>query len=449
MTLVLLLTAASGAWAADTYTITFSGFGNEACNKTVTDATLEYSETFNVTDVYANYINLGGVGGSNDYVSISKSPDDTKITITVKSAFEGTVNVTVYYQNENWDETQSDISVTCVKSAPTIEVTTNKAENDTVFTEAWFNMPAFDATAEYELVRDMAVDVTAEVTGRIRIAKVNNEYKPVNSSQLVPVVTDVLGNDSVKMKDVTDYIIVLQKKGENDEWVIPDGFSIGTFRYKLIGAGLYDGEAYSNEFELFEGFEVTVPAKEFATFYKNEPLYADAVTSADAELYTISSVTEGKAALSSAIETAPSNTPLLVYNNSDEEKTFLLIPASAEPNLALDVYEGFKGTLVAKTVSASDMADYDYYVCTGTAFVWVKDPGTIKANRCWLEMLKQQSVSVRAISIVFDDGEATGISDELRVKSEDSAIYTLDGRKVTRPAKNGVYIINGKKMVVK
>ncbi|WP_155808844.1 leucine-rich repeat domain-containing protein, partial [Xylanibacter brevis] len=31
-----------------------------------------------------------------------------------------------------------------------VEVTTNKAENDTVFTEAWFNMPAFDATAEYE-----------------------------------------------------------------------------------------------------------------------------------------------------------------------------------------------------------------------------------------------------------------------------------------------------------
>ena len=52
--LVLLLTAATGAWATDTYTITFSGFGNEACNKTVTDATLEYSETFNIASMSAS-----------------------------------------------------------------------------------------------------------------------------------------------------------------------------------------------------------------------------------------------------------------------------------------------------------------------------------------------------------------------------------------------------------
>ena len=137
--LVLLLTAATGAWAADTYTITFSGFGNEACNKTVTDATLEYSETFNVTDVYANYIMLGGVGGSNEYVSISKSQDETQITITVKSAFEGTVNVTVYYMNENWDESERNISVTCVKSAPAITVEWNASTKT-----GTFSMPGSD-----------------------------------------------------------------------------------------------------------------------------------------------------------------------------------------------------------------------------------------------------------------------------------------------------------------
>ncbi len=140
MTLVaLLLTAVGGAWAADTYTITFSGFGNEACNKTVTDATLEYSETFNVTDVYANYTMLGGVGGSNEYVSISKSQDETQITITVKSAFEGTVNVTVYYMNENFDESERNISVTCVKSAPSLAVTWDATTNSGTFA-----MPGYD-----------------------------------------------------------------------------------------------------------------------------------------------------------------------------------------------------------------------------------------------------------------------------------------------------------------
>jgi len=134
MTLVALLALTTQAWAADTYTITFSGFGNEACNKTVTDATLEYSETFLVSDVYANYQVLNGVGGSNDYVSIT-SQAETQITITVKSAFEGTVNVTVYYINENGDESQSDISVTCVKSAPAITVEWDAATKTGTFTQ--------------------------------------------------------------------------------------------------------------------------------------------------------------------------------------------------------------------------------------------------------------------------------------------------------------------------
>ena len=153
MTLALLLTAVTGAWAADKYTITFSGFGNETCNKTVTDATLEYSETFNFIDVDANYSNFIDLGGSNEYVSISKK-DDTQITITVKSAFEGTENVTVYYVNGDGDESQRNISVTCVKSA-TIAVTTNAASEQDLFTEASFEMPTNDVTVNYMLVRDM------------------------------------------------------------------------------------------------------------------------------------------------------------------------------------------------------------------------------------------------------------------------------------------------------
>jgi hypothetical protein len=141
-TLALLLTAATGAWAADTYTITFSGFGNENCNKTVTDATLEYSETFNIADVDGNYMQLYDVGGSNEYVSISNSQEE--ITITVKSAFEGTVNVTVNYVNGDGDETFRDISVTCVKSATTIDVTPVTGK-----TNEWtFTMPAFDVDVE-------------------------------------------------------------------------------------------------------------------------------------------------------------------------------------------------------------------------------------------------------------------------------------------------------------
>ena len=46
---------------------------------------------------------------------------------------------------------------------------------------------------------------------------------------------------------------------------------------------------------LFQGYEVTVPAGEFITYYKDEPLR---IEDQEAELYTISSVNGDQAVLS-------------------------------------------------------------------------------------------------------------------------------------------------------
>ena len=52
-----------------------------------------------------------------------------------------------------------------------------------------------------------------------------------------------------------------------------------------------------------------------------------------------------------------------------------------------------------------------------------------------------------------EDSETTGISEERRVKSEEFATaegwYSLDGRRVAQPKKGGLYIVNGKKVVIK
>jgi len=53
-----------------------------------------------------------------------------------------------------------------------VEVTTNAASEGATFTEATFAMPAFDATADYELVRDMGYKVAfSGVPTRARLAK--------------------------------------------------------------------------------------------------------------------------------------------------------------------------------------------------------------------------------------------------------------------------------------
>ena len=468
MTLALLITAVTGAWAADTYTITFSGFGNEACNKTVTYATLEYSETFNIADVDANYTNFYDVGGSNEYVSISQ--DNTQFTITVKSAFEGTVNVTVNYVNGDGDETFRNISVTCVKSAPgpDVEVTTNAASEQDLFTEASFTMPTSDVTIDYELVRDMAVSMTTKIGDgsdgyRIRLKKSEQnpgKYEPADMTvQEMMALVEV--HDAIEDQNLTfgipgaNCVVNIYAANENNQAegnpIALQDLTPGRYIAKAVAAenSAYDGEtAMSNIFELFEGFEVVVPAGEYATFYKDEPLYADPVTSADAELYTITSVSGDKAILSNAIETAPSRTPLLVYNKGTEEKTFLLIPANAEPNLALDVYDGFIGTMQPTVIPASN-ATTDNYAFNGKQFVWVMNEIAIGVNKAWLSIPKTNG-NPKNIRIYRGNGEATGI-DESIVNSEDmnSVWYDLNGRKLQgKPSLKGVYIKNGKKVIV-
>ena len=469
--LVLLMTAATGAWAADTYTITFSGFGNETCNKTVTDATLEYSETFNFTDVDAIYANFIDLGGSNEYVSISKK-DDTQITITVKSAFEGTVNVTVNYVNGDGDESARNISVTCVKSAPAIEVTTNAPSAQDLFTEASFEMPTFDATVNYDIVRDLAQqtsvnliigtgDAATPVTAdtRLRIQKVNNVYAPV--SALSCTFTDAIENKTILPTGFDDAKLtpLFYKQGENDAWTLvtdintttklPNNLQPGQvycITLKAADGSYYDGETpQSFTVTLFEGYEVAVPAGEYVTFYRDEPLYADPVSSADAKLYT---TTDGTATLSSAIATAPSNTPLLVYNAGNTDATFLLIPADAEPNLALTVAPEFIGTTEATTIAASTSTKNNYAL-NGKQFVWVKNAISIGANKAYLSVTTGGQLHAPALSIVSSD--ATGVNGVIGVKEvNDGSWYDLNGRKLQgMPTKKGIYINNGRKVVVK
>ena len=286
MTLALLLTAVTGAWAADTYTITFSGFGNETCNKTVTDATLEYSETFNFTDVDANYAHFIDLGGSNEYVSISKK-DDTQITITVKSAFEGTVNVTVYYVNGDGDESERNISVTCVKSAPTIEVTTNAASKQDLFTEASFTMSTFDVTVNYTLVRDMQHEANPVAfsglpsSGNIVVKKGSDgKYQPAEALtiQLIDPLAAAEAQNIIAADGITIKVLVGAENGQGAiDYDQENPITLEAFLadmkpgYYWIKAestdenSPYDGTVYSSEFTAVEQYDLTVkPANDFS-----------------------------------------------------------------------------------------------------------------------------------------------------------------------------------------
>ena len=485
MTLALLLTAVGGAWAGEeTLLTTITGAGSNT--NPATSANVSYSTEGVATLTFSEPTVDGQVAY---FVSPAWGWCGYAITLTVTPAEGYTITKCIFYDDGNHTATDSEapfivetvfddktpkvngtiladnskgitkIEVYGYQSDPNaIDVTTNAASAQDLFTEASFEMPTSDVTVNYELVRDMSVKMSAEVGDgsdgyRIRIKKDGNDYVPVNDKEILISVSDDLDEEHpIDLEVNTDFTLLVQKKGDGDTWTDlsnEDKLSVGTFRYKVTGVGNYDGTIYSNEFQLFQGYEVVVPAGEYVTYYmEDEPLYADPETSTDAELYTITSVSGDKAILSNAIETAPSGTPLLVYNKGTEEKTFLLIPANAEPNLALDVYDGFIGTMQPTVIPASN-ATTDNYAFNGKQFVWVMNEIAIGANKAYLSIPKTNG-NPKNIRLHRGNGETTGIDASL-VNSEEvnSVWYDLNGRKLQgKPSLKGVYIKNGKKVVV-
>lgn len=342
---------------------------------------------------------------------------------------------------------------------PDVEVTTNAAEEGATFTEATFKMPAFDATAEYELVRDMGIQMTATmgdgtdgVRYRVKKAQQGEGYEPAEMD-MMQVLALVAVNDGIEQKALTqdqDYYCRIYKLDEQTLQPEGDGvmlydfdFAPGLYALKAFAQddSDYAGEtAFSNTFKLFQGYEVEVAAKEFITYYKDEPLY---VEDEAAELYTIESVNGDRAVLSDRSDAMPSNTPMLVYNKSNETKVILLIPC-AEPDMAITVAPEFQGTLTGTTIAASTEGQTNY-AFNGKAFVFVKNAIEVGPNKAWLSV---SNSNARAISIVFD--ETTKITNTNLTNLTNGDWYDLNGRKLNgMPTKKGVYIMNGKKVVVK
>lgn len=95
--------------------------------------------------------------------------------------------------------------------------------------------------------------------------------------------------------------------------------------------------------------------------------------------------------------------------------------------------------------------DYVLFFSTGNKIGYSKTtPRTLKCMRAHLEMTNPNAA--RSIELDFGEGETTGIdglNGELKNgKIEELKFYDLNGRRVENPTK-GIYIVNGKKVVIK
>lgn len=140
----------------------------------------------------------------------------------------------------------------------------------------------------------------------------------------------------------------------------------------------------------------------------------------------------------------PANTGVLISSTANDKLT--LVPATTETTTDITESNMLGNSAGAPKVIAE--TDYAYILAirnSKTAFFKGKVGSTIPMNRSYLVYNGDAS----AISLNFD-GAVTGIENAVEnVLDAEAPLYDISGRRVTNAAKGGVYIRNGKKILLK
>ena len=115
------------------------------------------------------------------------------------------------------------------------------------------------------------------------------------------------------------------------------------------------------------------------------------------------------------------------------------------------LYSNFlKGVTTATTIYPTEGSYTNFILANGShgiGFYTLSNSGQLAAGKAYLQLPTSSVSHVKAISVVFEDDDATAIQDiEGCIKAE--SIYNLQGQRVNSP-KRGLYIINGQKVLIK
>ena len=145
----------------------------------------------------------------------------------------------------------------------------------------------------------------------------------------------------------------------------------------------------------------------------------------------------------SAIDNIPANTGVIL---SGAKGVYQF--ATTDETAATTIGNLLKGTSASMTFPTGDNYYVLYYDLTEKRYEFRHASGILAANKAYLEIPSGNTPA--RLGIIFDEGETTTISELKAQKTviDDGAYYNLAGQRVDKPTK-GLYIVNGKKIIIK
>ena len=158
--------------------------------------------------------------------------------------------------------------------------------------------------------------------------------------------------------------------------------------------------------------------------------------------YKVSEVTESKATLTDIGDIIPAYTGVVLAGN---EGTYTLTTTSESATVSNNSLVANVGEYI---LPANDgKGNYNYTLAAGPTFKHSSGSGTLAAGKAFLRTTTD--VSARGLELNFDEGETTGINTvQGSAFKANGEYFNLSGQRVAQPTR-GLYIVNGKKVIIK
>ena len=230
---------------------------------------------------------------------------------------------------------------------------------------------------------------------------------------------------------------ILQYNGASPRFACYTSTQVATNLYKRIETG---GPTYSNYCTTIPDEAITVSSIGLATYASDFDLDFTNVSGLEAYI----AKEESSAIKLHQVEKVPAGTGVLLRATNDGTNFNVPLFTSTADDMTGNIFVRGTGAAVATQVSTT----YNYILNNvgGVVGFYRANGQTVATNRAYLAT----SLANARVALNFDEDKTTSIS-EMGIKNNEikaTTIYDLQGRKVENPTR-GLYIINGKKVVIK
>ena len=187
----------------------------------------------------------------------------------------------------------------------------------------------------------------------------------------------------------------------------------------------------------------TASGKNYATYVTANALDFSTVSD-DIKAYVAASEAAGAKITFTGKDAVPAGTPILVKTTS--VGAIVNVPVATSAPAAVGTNKLIAGTGAAISYDAGE--SQFYYILTNGQFKAANN-SPVAVGKAYLSLDGAPAANELTISFDDEDGGVTGIAEMKAMRNvENETFYDLQGRRVAQPAK-GLYIVNGRKVIVK